>query len=35
MQLGGNLPIAVDLTTGTCRFIDREEADALMERDLL
>ncbi|MEU3704479.1 hypothetical protein AB0E82_19590 [Streptomyces anulatus] len=26
MQLGGHLPIAVDLTTGTCRFIDREQA---------
>lgn len=35
MQLGGNLPVAVDLTTGTCRFIDWEEAEALMERDLL
>ncbi|MFH8885919.1 hypothetical protein [Streptomyces californicus] len=35
MQLGGNLPVAVDLTSGTCRFIDWEEADSLMERNLL
>ncbi|MEU6057825.1 hypothetical protein [Streptomyces sp. NPDC047097] len=35
MQLGGNLPVAVDLTTGDCRFLDWEEADDLMERDLL
>ncbi|WP_420168610.1 hypothetical protein [Streptomyces violaceoruber] len=35
MQLGGNLPVAVDLVTGTCRFIDWEEAEAFMARDLL
>ncbi|MCX4655755.1 hypothetical protein OG473_09005 [Streptomyces anulatus] len=35
MQLGGNLPVTVDLTTGSCRFIDWEEADAFMERNLL
>ncbi|MFB6815522.1 hypothetical protein ACFCV8_13380 [Streptomyces sp. NPDC056347] len=35
MQLGGNLPVAVDLTNGSCRFIDWEEADDLMERGLL
>jgi hypothetical protein len=35
MQLGGNLPVAVDLTTGSCRFIGWEEADDFMERDLL
>ncbi|MFI6057780.1 hypothetical protein [Streptomyces sp. NPDC051286] len=35
MQLGGNLPVAVDLTTGSCRFIDWAEADEFMERGLL
>ncbi|MFF0111937.1 hypothetical protein [Streptomyces prasinus] len=35
MQLGGNLPVALDLTTGACRFIDWEEADDFMARDLL
>ncbi|MFF4054051.1 hypothetical protein ACFYZ5_46615 [Streptomyces chartreusis] len=35
MQLGGNLPIAVDLTSGSCRFIDWDEADDFMERELL
>ncbi len=35
MQLGGNLPVAVDLTTGACSFITWEEADDMMERDLL
>ncbi|MEV4920929.1 hypothetical protein AB0K47_29495 [Streptomyces tirandamycinicus] len=35
MQLGGNLPIAVDLTDGSCRFIDWEEAEDFMERELL
>ncbi|UYQ64995.1 hypothetical protein [Streptomyces peucetius] len=35
MQLGGNLPVAVDLSTGACSFITWEEADDLMERDLL
>ncbi|MGW5599488.1 hypothetical protein ACWEWL_10365 [Streptomyces rochei] len=35
MQLGGNLPVAVDLNTGACSFITWEEADDLMERDLL
>ncbi|MFC9457402.1 hypothetical protein ACFVDQ_19660 [Streptomyces sp. NPDC057684] len=35
MQLGGNLPIAVDLSTGVCRFIDWDEAHDLMERELL
>lgn len=35
MRLGGNLPVAVDLTTGACRFIGWEEAETFMERDLL
>ncbi|WP_372345697.1 hypothetical protein [Streptomyces sp. KL116D] len=35
MQLGGNLPVAVDLSTGVCRFIEWDEAHDLMERDLL
>lgn len=35
MQLGGNLPVAVDLTTGACSFMTWEEADDMMERDLL
>lgn len=35
MQLGGNLPVAVDLSTGVCSFITREEAEDMMERDLL
>ncbi|WP_098008675.1 hypothetical protein [Streptomyces sp. sk226] len=35
MQLGGNLPVAVHLVTGACRFIDWQEADAFMARDLL
>ncbi|MFG3003274.1 hypothetical protein [Streptomyces calvus] len=35
MQLGGNLPVAVDLNTGACSSITWEEADDLMERELL
>ncbi|WP_103531753.1 hypothetical protein [Streptomyces sp. SM11] len=35
MQLGGNLPVAVDVATGSCRFIDWDEAEALMDRGLL
>ncbi|MFJ2241895.1 hypothetical protein [Streptomyces sp. NPDC087859] len=35
MQLGGNLPVAVDLSTGACSFITWEEAQDMMERDLL
>ncbi|AJP03912.1 hypothetical protein TU94_23040 [Streptomyces cyaneogriseus subsp. noncyanogenus] len=35
MQLGGNLPVAVDLSTGACRFITLAEADDFMARDLL
>jgi hypothetical protein len=35
MQLGGNLPVAVDLTSGSCRFIDWDEVDDFAERDLL
>jgi hypothetical protein len=35
MQLGGNLPVAVDLSTGACTFITWEEAEDMMERDLL
>ncbi|MCZ2525739.1 hypothetical protein [Streptomyces sp. HB2AG] len=35
MQLGGNLPVAVDLNTGSCRFITRAETEDFMERDLL
>jgi hypothetical protein len=35
MQLGGNPPIAVDLSTGSCRFITWAEADDFMERGLL
>ncbi|MEV4453375.1 MULTISPECIES: hypothetical protein [Streptomyces] len=35
MQLGGNLPVAVDLSTGACSFITREDAEDMMERDLL
>lgn len=35
MQLGGNLPVAVDLSTGSCSFLTWEEAEDMMERDLL
>ncbi|MEU3036537.1 hypothetical protein [Streptomyces griseoaurantiacus] len=35
MQLGGNLPVAVDLNTGSCRFLSLEETEDFMERDLL
>ncbi|MCZ9340710.1 hypothetical protein NGM37_23405 [Streptomyces sp. TRM76130] len=35
MQLGGNLPVAVDLSTGACRFLNLKEAEHFMERDLL
>ncbi|MEV5734574.1 hypothetical protein [Streptomyces sp. NPDC052292] len=35
MQLGGNLPIAVDLTSGSCRFVDWDEMDDFVERGLL
>lgn len=35
MQLGGNLPVAVDLSTGACSFITWEEAQDMTERDLL
>ncbi|MGW2184192.1 hypothetical protein ACWCXX_40925 [Streptomyces sp. NPDC001732] len=35
MQLGGNLPVAVDMSTGSCSFITWEEAEDMMERDLL
>ncbi|MEU6604036.1 hypothetical protein ABZ922_03005 [Streptomyces shenzhenensis] len=35
MQLGGNLPVAVDLATGSCRFTDWDEVDDFAERDLL
>ncbi|WP_327396990.1 hypothetical protein [Streptomyces phaeochromogenes] len=35
MQLGGNLPIAVDLTSGSCRFTDWDEMDDFVERGLL
>ncbi|MEW2574432.1 hypothetical protein [Streptomyces sp. NPDC047070] len=34
-QLGGNLPISVDLTTGSSRFIDWDEMDDLSERGFL
>ncbi|MFE3474796.1 MULTISPECIES: hypothetical protein [unclassified Streptomyces] len=35
MQLGGNLPVAVDLTTGACRFIDWDEVEVFSDRGLL
>ncbi|WP_405770688.1 hypothetical protein [Streptomyces sp. NBC_01538] len=35
MQLGGNLPVGVDLNTGGCSFITWEDAEDMMERDLL
>ncbi|MFE1435586.1 hypothetical protein ACFW5G_24665 [Streptomyces griseoaurantiacus] len=35
MQPGGNLPVAVDLNTGFCRFLSLEETQDLMEGDLL
>ncbi|MFI1388429.1 hypothetical protein [Streptomyces griseoaurantiacus] len=35
MQLGGNLPVAVDLNTGSCRFLSLEETEDFMERDVL
>lgn len=35
MRLAGNLPVAVDLVTGHCSFISREEAEGFMDRDLL
>ncbi|MFM9371531.1 hypothetical protein [Streptomyces sp. Da 82-17] len=35
MQLGGNLPVAVDLSTGSCSFITRAETEDMMERDVL
>lgn len=34
-QLGGNLPIAVDLKTGECSFISWDDANSLMDRGLL
>ncbi|MCT9094049.1 hypothetical protein N4G70_35120 [Streptomyces sp. ASQP_92] len=33
-QLGGNLPIRVDLKTGECSFVTWEELDDFMERGL-
>ncbi|WP_260333449.1 hypothetical protein [Streptomyces beigongshangae] len=35
MQLGGNLPIAVDLASGSCRFTDWDEMDDFAVRGLL
>ncbi|GAA0494330.1 hypothetical protein [Streptomyces olivaceiscleroticus] len=35
MRLGGNLPVAVDMSTGSCSFISWEDARDMMERDLL
>lgn len=34
-RLGGNLPVSVDLETGECPFITWQEAEYLMDRDLL
>ncbi|MFI1170144.1 hypothetical protein [Streptomyces melanogenes] len=34
-RLAGNLPICVDLATGTCSFITWAKADEYMEHDLL
>ncbi|MFE9632872.1 hypothetical protein [Streptomyces sp. NPDC006463] len=35
MRLAGNLPIAVDLSTGACSFITWDEVDDFAERNLL
>lgn len=34
-QLGGNLPISVDLETGECSFITWQETNDLMDRGLI
>ncbi|MEE1938024.1 hypothetical protein V1L54_01080 [Streptomyces sp. TRM 70361] len=35
MQLGGNLPVRVELSTGSCRFLTWAEAHDFLERGLL